>query len=218
MTWFSKLYLWATLRLYNELAWAYDPASWLVSLGRWSEWRLSALNQVTGTQILEIGFGTGELLSEMAVRGIDPVGLDASIAMHRVAARKLARRGLDVARALGRSQTIPFPDDSFDSVVSTFPADYILDPATLEEVARVLRRPDSSVGQAGGRFVVAGLVVTVNPSVWKRFLRLLFGAQDGQVLRRFTSLAQAAGLRVTVLEQGSGRVQVPVVIAERCES
>ena len=217
MTWFGKLYLWATLRLYNELAWAYDPASWLVSLGRWSEWRLSALNQVTGTQVLEIGFGTGELLSEMADRGLDPVGLDASIAMHRVAARKLARRGLNVVRAHGRSQTIPFPDESFDSVVSTFPADYILDSATLEEIARVLRRPNPSIGQAGGRLVVAGLVVTVNVSVWKRFLQLLFGVQNGQVLRRFTSLAQAAGLRVTVLEQGSDRVQVPVVIAERCE-
>ena len=81
----------------------------------------------------------------------------------------------------------------------------------------MLRRPNPSIGQAGGRLVVAGLVVTVNVSVWKRFLQLLFGVQNGQVLRRFTSLAQAAGLRVTVLEQGSGRVQVPVVIAERCE-
>lgn len=217
MTWFGKLYLWATLRLYNELAWAYDPASWLVSLGRWSEWRLSALNQVTGQRILEIGFGTGELLSEMATRGLDPVGLDASTAMHGVAARKLARRGLAVMSAHGLAQAIPFPDESFDSVVSTFPADYILDPPTLEEIARVLRRPDRSAGQAGGRLVVAGLVVTVNAPAWKRFRQLLFGAQNGQVLRRFTGLAQAAGLRVTILEQGSGRVRVPVVIAERCE-
>ena len=101
--------------------------------------------------------------------------------------------------------------------MSTFPADYILDPLTLEEIARVLRRPDRSAGQAGGRLVVAGLVVTVNAPAWKRLQQLLFGVQNVQVLRRFTALAQAAGLRVTILEQGSGRVQVPVVIAERYE-
>jgi ubiquinone/menaquinone biosynthesis C-methylase UbiE len=217
MTWFGKLYLWATVRLYNELAWAYDPVSWLVSLGRWSEWRLFALNHVTGQRVLELGFGTGELLSEMAERGLDPVGLDASIAMHRVAARKLARRGLDVVRAQGLAQAIPFPDEGFDSAVSTFPAGYILDSATLEEVARVLRRPDRSAGQAGGRLVVAGLVTIVQVPVWRKLLQFLFGGQDGDMLERFTSLAQAAGLRVTVMEQGSGRVQVPVVIAERCE-
>ena len=218
MTWFGKLYLWATVRLYNELAWAYDPVSWLVSLGRWSEWRQSVLSQVVGERVLEIGFGTGDLLSQMAERGLDPVGLDASIAMHRVAARKLARRGLAVVRAHGFAQALPFPDESFDSVVSTFPAGYILDFLTLEEAARVLRRPDRSIGQAGGRLVVAGLVVEVHAPVWIRIWKFLFGGQNGDMLRRFTDLAEAAGLRVNVLEQGSGLVQVPLVIAERCDT
>jgi ubiquinone/menaquinone biosynthesis C-methylase UbiE len=215
MTWLGELYIWATHRLYDELAWAYDLVSWLVSLGRWSSWRLSALDQSTGQRVLELGFGTGELLCEMARRGLDPVGLDASPAMHRVTAKKLARRRLDVLRVDGRAQILPFPDDSFDSVVSTFPAGYILDAATLKETARVLRCPDPSTGKPGGRLVVVGLVVSVDVPLWRRVMQFLFGVQGGSVLERFANLARDAGLHVDVLEQGPGRVRVPVVVAER---
>ena len=30
-----RSYIWLTERLYHELAWTYDPVSWLVSLGQW---------------------------------------------------------------------------------------------------------------------------------------------------------------------------------------
>ena len=215
MTWLGRLYIWATYRLYDEFAWAYDLVSWLVSLGRWSGWRLSALDQITGQRVLEVGFGTGELLSEMAVRGLEPVGLDASPAMHRVTARKLARRALDIPRVSGVTQAMPFPDGSFDSIVCTFPAGYILEPATLCEAARVLSPPDPATARAGGRLVVVGMVVAIDVPVWRRAMQFLFGAQGGAVLERFTGLAQAAGLHVDILEQGDGRMRVPVVVAER---
>lgn len=215
MTWLGKLYIWATHRLYDELAWAYDLVSWVVSLGRWSSWRLSALDSLAGQRILEIGFGTGELLSAMAERGWEPVGLDASQAMHRVTARKLARRGLDVPRVSGLTQAMPFPDESFDFIVSTFPAGYILNSATLCEAARMLRAPDPSTGEGGGRLVVVGLVVSVDLPAWRKAMQLLFGVQGGSVLGQFTGLAQAAGLHVEFLDPGSGRIRVPVVIAER---
>ena len=215
MTWLGRLYIWATYRLYNEFAWAYDLVSWLVSLGRWSGWRLSALDQITGQRVLEIGFGTGELLLEMAMRGLEPVGLDASQAMHRVAARKLTRRALDIPRVSGVVQAMPFPDESFDSIVCTFPAGYILEPATLCETARVLSPPDPATGKGGGRLVVVGMVVAIDVPIWRRVMQFLFGVQGVAVIDRFTDLAQAAGLRVDVLEQEDGRMRVPVVIAER---
>ena len=215
VTWLGRLYIWATYRLYSEFAWAYDLVSWLVSLGRWSGWRLSALDQITGQRVLEVGFGTGELLSEMAVRGLAPVGLDASPAMHRVTARKLARRALDVPRVSGVVQAMPFPDERFDSIVCTFPAGYILEPATFCETARVLSPPDPATGKGGGRLVVVGMVVAIDVPVWPRAMQFLFGVQGGAVFERFTGLAQAAGLQVDILEQGNGRMRVPVVVAER---
>ena len=60
------LYGWATHRLYNEFAWTYDAVSWSVSRGRWDDWRKEALAHVQGTHVLEIGFGTGVLLLEIA--------------------------------------------------------------------------------------------------------------------------------------------------------
>src|SRR5205085_6405329 len=46
----------------------------------------------------------------------------------------------------GSAQYIPFPDAAFDTVVSTFPSEYIYDPDTIAEVERVLR--------PGGRLIV----------------------------------------------------------------
>jgi len=221
MTWFARLYLWATYRLYAEFAWAYDPVSWLVSLGRWSSWRRIALDHVvvegatTGQRVLEVAFGTGELLLEMEGRGVHAVGLERSPAMHRVTARKLARRGWQVPRVCGLSQAMPFVDGWFDSIVSTFPAGYILDPATLCEVARLLRPPDRAAGRRGGRLVVVGMVVTMDNRLWQQAMRFLFGVQEEAVLDRFGRVAAAAGLQVQVIERESGGWRVPVVLAER---
>jgi ubiquinone/menaquinone biosynthesis C-methylase UbiE len=215
VTWLGRLYIWATHRLYNEFAWFYDLASWIVSLGRWSGWRLSALDQIAGTRVLEIGFGTGELLSEMAVRGLKPVGLDLSPAMQRITAGKLFRRGLDVPQVRGIAQAMPFPNEVFDAVVCTFPAGYILDPATLYEAARVLSPPDVATGSGGGRLVIVGLIVTVDIPVWRTAMQLVSDVEGEVVLDHFTGLAHAAGLQVKVLEQQGGRFRVPVIVAER---
>jgi hypothetical protein len=110
---------------------------------------------------------------------------------------------------------MPFPDECFDSIVCTFPAGYILHLATLFEVARVLCSPDPATDKVGGRLVVAGMVVTVDVPVWRRVMQFLFGVQGGAVLEQFTGLARIAGLHVDILEHGSGRVRVPVVVAER---
>ena len=215
MTWLGRLYIWATYRLYYEFAWAYDLASWIVSLGRWSGWRLSALDYVAGPHVLEIGFGTGELLLEMGARGLTPVGLDLSPAMHRITARKLSRRVLGVPLVRGITQAMPFPEATFDAIVSTFPAGYILDPATLYEAARVLSPPDVAAGRGGGRLVVVGLTVAVDLPTWRSAMRFLFGGEGEAALDRFTALAQAAGLQVAVLKREGGRFRVPVIVAER---
>src|SRR5512142_496063 len=98
-TWYVRLYAWACRRLYNEFAWSYDAVSWLVSAGHWSAWRRLALEYATGGPVLEVGFGTGELLSELARRRLPAWGVDPSPAMQRITAGKLRRRGLRLPRA-----------------------------------------------------------------------------------------------------------------------
>jgi SAM-dependent methyltransferase len=215
VTWFGRLYLWATQRLYYEFAWAYDLAAWLVSLGRWAGWRRSALAHVTGDRILEVGFGTGELLAEMAGQGLSVVGLELSPPMHRVVARKLARQGLAVPRLRAAVQAAPFANGQFDSIVSTFPAGYILEGRTLREIARLLRAPDPVTGMAGGRLIVVGMVIRSENKLWRGAMRFLFGAQEANVLDDFSLLARLAGLRVTAIDPGGRGLRVPVVLAER---
>ena len=131
--WLAKLYLWATHRLYNEFAWAYDLVSWLVSFGQWDRWRKTALDHAVGQRVLEVGFGTGELLIEMARRGMHVCGIDLSPAMHRVTARKMAHRGIQAPRVRALVQRAPFADGSFVTIVATFPAEYVASPATLRK-------------------------------------------------------------------------------------
>lgn len=205
---FFHAYGWATLRLYDELAWAYDPISRFVSAGRWDTWRRFALDYVRGPFVLEIGFGTGELLIFMRRRGLAAVGLELSPAMHRVVSRKAGTQGIVVPRVRARAETLPFPSRSFDTVVSTFPANYIFDVSTLAEVERVLA--------AGGRLVIAGLIVQL-PRSARYPLSIVPDGPWTRLWAHFEGVAAQAGLACTVTWREDGRARVPVVICRRSE-
>lgn len=182
--------------LYHEGSWAYDGIAALVSAGRWTRWVLSTLEHLKGERVLELGHGPGHLLSAMVHRGLRPVGLDLSFQMARRARR---RTGFAVPLVQGRAQALPFPDETFDAVVSTFPAPFILEPATWREAARVLR--------PGGRLVVLLSAWPVGPGLLTGILRLLYrwtAHPDGRVSLRdsFCLRAQEAGM---ALREWSGR-------------
>jgi SAM-dependent methyltransferase len=206
--WTARLYVWATYRLYHEFAWAYDATSWLVSLGQWAGWRRAALDYVPGLRVLEIGFGTGELLVEMGRRDLAACGLDYSRQMQRIAARKLHCHELEVPRVRGVTQAMPFADGCFDAIVSTFPAGYILDPATLREAARLLRRP-------GGRLVVGGRGVHAPPREVSGGTRPAFGVPGEDVVDHFVQVAAEADLHVSVDTLEGRFLRLPVILAER---
>jgi ubiquinone/menaquinone biosynthesis C-methylase UbiE len=213
--WLARLYLWATHRLYNEFAWSYDVVSWLVSFGQWDRWRKSALDHAVGQRILEVGFGTGELLIEMARRGMHVCGIDLSPAMHRITARKMAQRGIQAPRVQALAQRAPFADESFDTIVATFPAEYIASPATLREVVRLLRSPDPDTGVEGERFVVVGMVANLNSRLLNRATDLFFGVPAKRILTEYVRHATAAGLDVTVTAPRGRGPKMPVLIAEK---
>jgi ubiquinone/menaquinone biosynthesis C-methylase UbiE len=215
VTWLARLYIWATYRLYDEFAWAYDLVSWLVSFGNWSKWRKSSLDHVVGHRVLEVGFGTGELLLEMTGHGLEAVGLEPSLAMHRVTARKFAKQGAQVPRLCGTVQRMPLSDGQFDSIVSTFPSGYILEPKTLQECARVLRPPDPDTGTEGGRLVIVGMVVWKDSWLWRRTVQLLFGSGGESAVDRFERSATDAGLKLEVMDQVNRGWHVPVILATR---
>ena len=152
--------------LYNPLAWMYDWVSRAVSLGRWREWQRAGLAELRGRRVLELAFGTGDMLLDLNAAQHDPVGLDLSPDMIRIARHKLRREGVFVPLVRGRCQQLPFAALSFDSVLSTFPADFVTAPETLSEIARVMR--------PGGRAVVVVMAQFLPSSLWEGFLEWLY--------------------------------------------
>lgn len=204
---FYKVYLWATERLYHSFAWAYDFVAWLVSFGNWSRWRLDILDYLQPGCTLEVGFGTGSLLIEMAQRGYEVMGLELSPQMHQVTQRKLERKGLTFPRIRGRTEGIPFASKVFDNVISSFPSDYIVHEDTLDEILRVLR--------LGGRLVIVGVGVRFK-SPFKRWLTgWLIGETSDELIQGLKLKAEAAGFRVRIQHHETDRYTMPVLILER---
>lgn len=145
-----KLYIrflrWAFARFYREFAWTYDAVAWIVSRGLWRHWIVAVVPQLRGNRVLELGSGTGYLQLALFERGIATIGLDASPQMLRLARRKVVRAGGNAILMRGYAQHLPFPDGSFSDIVATFPAEYIVERATINEAWRVL--------EPGGQFIL----------------------------------------------------------------
>ena len=104
-----------------------------------------------GDRILDLGAGTATLALMIKERwpGVEVVGLDADPEILAIGRRKVAAAGEDVELVEGFSTELPFPDASFDVVVSTLFFHHLTGAVkrqTLPEVARVLK--------PGGRFYV----------------------------------------------------------------
>ena len=180
--------------LYGKLAWTYDSVAWVVSLGEWRTWCETALDYVVGRAVLELGHGPGHMLCELKRRGYHPIGLDASPQMGKLARDSLDRAGYPSVVTNGRAQNLPFASGSFDSVLATFPTDYIFDPNTVAEVARVLA-PD-------GCLVVILKAELVRPEPLCRAIEWLYRitGQRGPVVQTWTDEFDQVGLAVRQLE------------------
>ncbi len=121
--------------LYHEMAWTYDVVSWAVSLGAWRQWQQAALPFVQGRRVLEIGHGPGHVLHDLESADFRPIGLDLSPYMGR-----LAQKHTLAPLVRGNVQTLPFASETFETVLATFPTQYILQPDTLNEIYRVLQQ------------------------------------------------------------------------------
>ena len=95
-------------------------------------------------RVLEVGSGPGLLSTELArVHDLDVTGLDLDPAMVERARANAARSSVGGARqptfVVGDVAALPFEDESFDRVVSTFSMHHWSDKeGGIEEIARVL--------------------------------------------------------------------------------
>jgi len=194
--------------LYHPLAWSYDWVSKIVSVGHWREWQRAGLSRVRGQRVLELAFGTGDGLSDLHAAQHQVVGLDLSPSMVRITQRKLRRRGLSIPLVRGRTQQLPFANACFDSVVATFPAEFIVERPTLGEIARIL--------QPGGQAVIVAMAELVPDTLWERFLVGLYrltGQHDP--LPDLSALLKPLHLVPRVEQVAAGKAAVTLVFLDK---
>lgn len=146
---------------YDRISGAYD---WLADANEGPPRRggIAALAVKPGERILELGFGTGNEVLDLAAR-VGPTGsvagIDISPGMLAVTRKKLAEKppAAPIDLRIADARELPFADGSFDAVYTSFtlelfPCDDI--PTVLAEIRRVLK--------PGGRIAVVSMA-TVKP-------------------------------------------------------
>lgn len=140
-----RILRWFFNHLYTNLAWAYDIVAWLASGGLWYEWTFVAEEFVRDGPILEIGVGRGRLLRRLDTGEHTAVGIELSSQMVAATQEYFADVGRRAPLVQGDGCRLPFPDSTFHTLITTFPAPYVAEERTQREFARVLR--------PGGRWI-----------------------------------------------------------------
>jgi SAM-dependent methyltransferase len=119
---------------------------WAAAEATWGIWGLPESTcgmfpaDVAEMDTIELGCGTGYVSAWLARRGARPVGIDNSEVQLATARRLQAEHGLDFPLHHGNAETTPFPDASFDLVISEYGASIWCDPYRwIPEAARLLR-------------------------------------------------------------------------------
>ena len=193
--------------LYNEMAWSYDVVSRLVSLGQWREWGRAGIDHLFGPRVLELAFGTGDILLDLHIAGFEVFGMDISPYMVAITQRKLKRARVQIPIARGAAQALPFDHDVFDSVILTFPTLFIFEDCVLGEIARVLR--------TGGRLVIVGRGVVQRPAWLSGFIEWLYWitGQRTTAASSLTGQLRSCGWDAEEMELQLARSAVGLVVA-----
>lgn len=152
--------------LYHQFAWTYDLVSWIVSWGQWQEWIMTPLPRLGSGKILELGFGPGHLQVAAAQRGKQIYGADLSPQMASIARKNITKSGAQPSLTLSDGRQLPFPNQTFNQVVATFPTEYIFTIDTLNEIYRILSK--------GGEFILLPVAWITGKRLVHRFLAWLF--------------------------------------------
>jgi ubiquinone/menaquinone biosynthesis C-methylase UbiE len=105
-----------------------------------NEGRKSILNKITEEEILEIGFGTGINLKFYPQNVKKIIGFDANNGMLQQAQKKITNGRIEIELLEQSSESLPFPDNSINAIVSTYTLCSIKEiNAALKEIYRVLK-------------------------------------------------------------------------------
>jgi ubiquinone/menaquinone biosynthesis C-methylase UbiE len=123
---------------YDRFAHWYDWVEGIPELLGVNRLRYRMLQRASGT-VLEVAIGTGKNLPYYPC-DCQIIGADASKQMLAIAQTRASRLQLNISFLLANAEALPFPDETFDTVVSSLSTCTFPDPVTaLKEMARVCR-------------------------------------------------------------------------------
>lgn len=156
-------------RMFARIAPTYDLMNRLMTFGQDQGWRrklLDAAGLPPHGKLLDIGTGTGDIAYTAMQRnpGVQAIGSDFTYEMMAAGVGKVP--GLFVPFVQGDTFALPFPDETFDAVVSGFLVRNVVDRvAAFREMARVTK--------AGGRVVCLEIAPPTN-ALLEPFFRFYF--------------------------------------------
>jgi ubiquinone/menaquinone biosynthesis C-methylase UbiE len=211
---YRSLIKWAFDRFYREFAWTYDTVAWLVSRGLWREWTLAALPYLNG-RVLELGCGTGYVQYALAEHYAElVVGLDASPFMLRHTKRRLLHTSHATRLVHAVAQKLPFAPASFDTILATFPSEYILHPETLSQIQTTLA-PD-------GQYILVDAARFTSDGWYERAVDLAYRLTfQASVVRKqppthpYLHLFEQAGFSMQVHREQVGNSEVQVMVGRK---
>ena len=174
---------------------AYDAIAWLTTFGQEPAIRrqtLSVAQPQPGEKALDVGCGTGTL-AVAAARRVRPSreaqGIDPSPEMVEVARRKAARKSVEASFQVASIEGLPFGDDHFDLVLSSFMLHHLPDEVKAQGFAEIRR-----VLKPGGRFVAVDLADSSRTFVGRLTTLIGHKMKDGYV-DSLKSMIGVSGLR-----------------------
>ena len=157
--------------LFDGVAPSYDTWARVLTFFQYFRWRRFLVSRMTlrpGNLVLDVCTGTAGVAMEIADHHDGRiVGLDVSHSMLQAGLRAIEKRSLDgrIQLTQGRAEHLPFPDETFDTVVFTYLLRYVQEPdATVRELSRVLK--------PGGELL--SLEFGIPESSWIRALWLMY--------------------------------------------
>lgn len=155
---------------------------------------LELLAPCASERILDLGCGTGHLTAQIAARGAEVLGLDASAEMIAQARRNHPQLTFDIADATQFEVAKPF-----DAVFSNAVLHWVKPPEkAVERIAAALRPGGRFVAEFGGQGNVAAIIAAAAQAV-----SAVLGRDAGDVnpwyfpsVGEYTALLEASGLEV----------------------
>ena len=162
-----------------------------------NEGRKSILSKITEEEILEIGFGTGINIKFYPENVKKIIGIDVNKGMLKQFNKKKSNNEVEIQSLHQDGETLPFPDGTISSVVSTYTLCTIKNiDSAMNEIYRVLK--------PGGRyyFLEHGLADNPRTQKWQHRLNPIQNIWAGgcNLNRDIKSLISRAGFKILELK------------------